>query len=170
MALLLVPRPTFASFHLWTIDEVFSDSTGSLQFIELNCSFGSQQFLNGQSFKTNSHTLPFASNLPSDTLNKHFVLATQAFATKYNTAPDYTIPSNFFSTQGDILNYANANSFSFTSGQLPTDGLHSLLGDHVSKPVAAATNFSGKTVAVPEPGLMSLLALAIPALLRRRRN
>ena len=38
-----------AAFHLWKIDEIYSNADGSVQFIELKALSGGQQFLAGHS-------------------------------------------------------------------------------------------------------------------------
>src|SRR5450432_1395701 len=39
----MITTPAHAAFHLWNIREVYSDASGSLQFIELFTSAGAQQ-------------------------------------------------------------------------------------------------------------------------------
>src|SRR5204863_1027794 len=41
--------PANAAFHLWTIREVYTDASGTLQFIELFDPSGGQPLVNGQS-------------------------------------------------------------------------------------------------------------------------
>ena len=49
VAALITASPAQAAFHLWTIRELYSDASGSLQFIELFCPANGQTVLGGQS-------------------------------------------------------------------------------------------------------------------------
>src|SRR5678815_2753957 len=46
--------PARAAFHLWTIREVYTDASGTLQFIELFDPSGGQPLVNGQSITVSS--------------------------------------------------------------------------------------------------------------------
>src|SRR5437667_8466737 len=77
----LASTPVQAGFHLWTIREVYTDSSGSLQFLELfDPSFGGQQFVGGFTLtvtdagNTTTHSFTFPSNLPGDTFNHAMLL------------------------------------------------------------------------------------------------
>ncbi len=50
-----------AAFHLWKIDEVYSNASGTVQFIEMDASSnGGQQFTTGQSLTSGAHTFTFS--------------------------------------------------------------------------------------------------------------
>jgi hypothetical protein len=123
-----------AAFHLWQITEVYSNASGTVQFIELhtatgNANGGSQQFVSGHTLASNGHTFNFTTNLPGDTLNKDFILATPGYFALGASVPtaDYNLGvNNFFSVTGDTINFASVNTLTFTAGQLPTNGLNSL--------------------------------------------
>jgi hypothetical protein len=51
--------PAGAAFHLWTISEVYSNSDGSVQFIELFTPSVGQTFTNGTQIKSNGNTFTF---------------------------------------------------------------------------------------------------------------
>jgi hypothetical protein len=175
-----------AAFHLWQITEVYSNSDGSVQFIELhtnagNSNFGSQQFVNGQTLKSNGHTFSFTANLPGDTLNKDFILATPGYFALGASVPtaDYNLGvNNFFSVMGpDTINFASVNTLSFTAGQLPTDGTNSLMrafNPPTQTTFSTATNspmnFAGVTGTVPEPSALFLAALSAGMLWKTRRR
>jgi hypothetical protein len=155
-----------AAFHLWKIDEVYSNASGSVQFIELSASTnGGQQFVNGQTLKSNGHTFSFTANLPSDTTNKHFLLATPGyFALTGVPTADYNLGvNNFFNVNGDTINYAGGiNTLAFTAGQLPTNGLNSLNRDYNAGPTTftvgsnSPTDFTGTAGSVIKPGDVNL--------------
>lgn len=150
-----------ATFHTWQISEIYSNASGTVQFIQMHESLGFdfQGFLAGHTFTTNAYTFTFAANLPgTSTANKYFLLATLGYAALPGAVqPDYTIPANFFSTSGDTLNYAGVDAFTFTAGQLPADGVHAL---DRSKAVAMnqETSFAGASGSVvPEPSSLAVM-------------
>jgi len=174
-----------ATFHLFTIQEVYTNSDGSVQFIECFTSFGSQQFLNGHTVR--SETGSVAQNifnlgqLPGDTTNRTFLVGTANLFTLYGVQPDFVIPANFFA--------GGANNFiSFAEGtdrvnltNLPTNGVMSLNGLNANTGQTAAatsinaqgtpTNFAGQTATIPEPApaVLALAALGTAAWVRKRR-
>jgi hypothetical protein len=162
--------PTHASFHEWKITEVYSNSSGSVQFVEMFDPFGGENFINtfGASLSSGSHSYSFPDDLAGDTTNKHLLIATPGYAAlNPSHPPDFTFAANnFFSTSGDTINYDGLDSLTFASGQLPTDGLQSLnrsWGDTTSGAAAAATptNFAGDVGQVPEPASVTLAAAAL---------
>ncbi|MDP9174324.1 MAG: hypothetical protein M3O30_10730 [Planctomycetota bacterium] len=176
-----------ASFHLWKVDEVFSNASGSVQYIEFqqpNFEFDDERFLTSGGTVTDStlsHTLNFLTDLPSaPNANSHFLVATPGYvALKGVPAPDYVLPSNnFFSTSADTIIYAGGvNSLAFTAGQLPVDGVLSLNRAYGSSTFTTATNsptnFAGQTgtVSLPEPGVFAIAAgSALIGLIRPRRR
>lgn len=172
-----------ATFHLWKIDEVYSNSTGTVQFIDFkqpSSEFDNESFVGGQSLTDSAlgHTFMFPSDLPSTPVaNQHFLVATPGY-TGLPGLPhaDYTLPVNgFFKTSGDTLTYAfGVNSLTFAGGQLPTDGVHALFRDYggseLKTGVNDAINFAGQSGSVPEPGTLALLAGAAGLSLMRRRR
>ena len=173
-----------ATFHLWKIDEVYSNAAGTLQFIEFqqpSFEFDDERFLSGitltDSALGNSFTFP--SNLPSQpAANSHFLVATPGYAALPGVpAPDYVLPKNdFFSTAGDTLTYAGGvDTITFTAGQLPTNGTDSINRAYGSAAFTSGpnspTNFLGQTGSVPEPGTAGLLvAGGVFAISRRSRR
>jgi hypothetical protein len=160
-----------AAFHLFQITEVYSNASGTVQFIELHTTTGasnggSQQFVSGQPFKSNGHTFNFPANLPGDTLNKSFILATPGYYALGSAVPtaDFNLGvNNFFSTTADTINFANVNTLTFTAGQLPTNGLNSL--NRAFNPATpttftvgsnSPTNFSSATGSTVAPGDVNL--------------
>ncbi|MES2922692.1 MAG: PEP-CTERM sorting domain-containing protein [Verrucomicrobiota bacterium] len=173
-----------AAFHLFEIQEIYTNSAGTVQFIELFTAFGGQQFLAGHSitFQLNGVSqTPFSlSDLPGDTSNKTFLVGTANLTTLYNVTPDFIIPASFFT--------AGANNFiNFAEGTdrvnltlLPTNGtsaLNGLVGN--TGQTAAATsvnaqatprNFAGQTATIPEPATAALVVLALGGTTLRRRR
>src|SRR5215468_9235344 len=109
----LVANVTWATFHTYQIQQIFSNADGSIQFVVLHEVLGlnGQEFLVGHSlFATPAmgmtQQFPFPSNLPSDnTAGTHVLIATQGFAALGIVTPDYVVPNGFFPLSGTI-NYA----------------------------------------------------------------
>src|SRR5467141_1772419 len=94
-----IALPAHAAFHLFRIDQVYSNSDGSVQYVVMREATGT----NGENFwmgntlaTTNTHgqnkQLIFPSNLPCWT--------TAGFAALGLVTPDYTIPARFIPTDG----------------------------------------------------------------------
>lgn len=89
------------SFHLFRINELYSNSTGSIQFIELTIGdINGESFWQGQSIDVIQgnavHSFRFTTNLPNpNTANKSALIATQGFANLNFIAPDYIVPDEF---------------------------------------------------------------------------
>ena len=174
---LALPALAHASFHLWYPDEVFSDATGTVQFVEFSDSSDFEQFLTETSLTTKTTAYPCATDLPSSsTAGKHFLVASQGYAALAGApTADYLLPNNFLSTSSDTVYLAGTIEphFSF-NGNLPLDGTHSLSfnGFTYTSITNSPTNFAGATgsiTAAPEPASLSLLALGGLLLVKRRR-
>src|SRR5204863_8117339 len=87
--------PANAAFHLWQIQEIYSNSSGTLQFIELFDSNGGQNFVGGQKItvfnvgksQSNAFTLP-AGTLPGSSLNHHLLFGTSGIKAAGAPTPD----------------------------------------------------------------------------------
>jgi len=183
-ALLATALPARASFHLYDIQEVFTNADGSVQFIELFTTSGFQQFLTGHSitFQLNgSNQTPLVlSDLPGDTTNKTFLVGTANLATLYGVTPDFVIPANFLAQgSNNFINFAEGTD-RVNLSLLPVNGASSLNGlindggqTSASTSInllATPTNFAGATAVIPEPGGTLLYALGIGlAAMRHRR-
>lgn len=179
-------RPAQATFHLWHIDEVYSNASGTVQYIDfVQPSFiiDDERFLTeanlADSFSGNTYSFP--TNLPAAPVaNQHFLVATPGYAALSGVpAPDYVLPTNdWFNPNGDTITYAGfVDSFTFSSGQLPTDGTHALFRAYGSTTMSVvadtATNFAGVSgaVPVPEPAAFGLVSFGIfMGLMRRPRS
>ncbi len=167
-----------ATYHTYRIEEVYSNSSGTIQFIEMQEVFG----LNGQNLiseapdiRSGSKDFVFSINLPSTTTaHTDFLLATPGFeALPGAPTADYIIPSSFFNPAGDTLQYGSTGPdgvvdlTTFTA--VPTDPSQSLTrvgtsGNNYTTTAAVAHTFSGATFAVPEPS-SAVLILTSAALL-----
>lgn len=169
LALLLSAAPARAVFHLWDITEIYSNTDGSIQFVEFSTNASFQgRLLNHElvsvSFE-NRFTIP--SSLPTNTASRSFLVATPGFTVAAGIAPDYTLDGPlFFDPGGDSVRLVGADGITFGPGELPTDGTHSLNetfggGSRTTAP-NSPTNFAGQTGSiVPEPASGLLLALGL---------
>jgi serralysin len=183
LLVLLAPLSASARFHQWDITEVYSNANGSVQFVEAQVvnPVDDENLTGGQTLSSSSTTFTIPSNLATTTTTHHLLFATPAFASQpgcTSVTPDFTLAGpNFMSTfSSDLINFANVNIFSYTGGELPTDGVHSLNEAFNSNVRTTAnnspTNFAGQTCQLPEPsGWLGLLAgIACLAGLTRARQ
>ena len=170
-----------AGSHLWKFNEIFSNSDGTIQFIEFHCPAGAdfETGLNGKNVTSLATTGDFTiSGLSLSTTGDKFLLfATEGFSALPGApAPDFIIPVGNVPFIGvgvsETLKYfpaGNYDTFSFTAGALPTDGINSLNFD-LSTGVNSPTNFSGDSgsisapVAVPSVSGWGLVALVLMVL------
>jgi hypothetical protein len=157
-ALAVCAWPTQAAFHLFRIDQVFSNADGSIQYVVMRESTGSnnENFWGGQSLRSvdqagTSKQLLFPSNLPSSaTASRSVLIATPGFAALGLVTPNYTMPAEFVPRNGGTLNFAGVDQISLPV--LPIDGATAI--DRNGAPVPATPrNFAGDsaTVMLPPP-------------------
>ncbi len=176
-----------AGFHIFDIQEIYSNADGSVQFIELFSTSSNQEFVSGQTIKLEAAspvstlaTFTFPSNGPTGTLNKTYLIGTSNLTSLYGVTPDFVLPTNFLGVAGGFTN----KQLNFASGtdvvnllNLPLDGvgsLNGLIGNNTPTNTsvnaqATPKNFAGATVTIPEPVSAALLGFGVLALLRRRR-
>ncbi|HEY6563698.1 MAG TPA: PEP-CTERM sorting domain-containing protein, partial [Pirellulaceae bacterium] len=133
-----------AAFHLWDIREVYTNASGSVQFIELFTTSNSQEFLAGQTITTGAHTFTFPGNSPAPTMNRSLLLATAGFTALAGVTPNFTIISQFFNPAGDTINFAGGFDI-VTFASAPTDGVRSLNYPGAVVALNSPTNFAGTT-------------------------
>jgi hypothetical protein len=149
--------PVAATFHLWRMQELYSNADGTVQYLELSTNSGGQQFLDGHNLSSTSgatsHDFDFVSNLPGDSANKTFLVATQGFAALGIVTPDYIVPNGFFFFGGGSINFAAVDTWNH--GALPGGNLS--LSRNGTTGAASPRNFAGQTgslgPALPTPGV-----------------
>lgn len=141
-----------AGSHTWDITEVFSNASGTIQFIELQecCGGAGEIGLPGHNLTSNSNTFLIPGGaLTGPTSNKFYLIATQGFADLPGApTPDAIIPAGnvpFFSTGGDTVQYVPWDTWTF--GAVPTDGTTSLERDGTMG-LNSPTNYAGQTGSV----------------------
>lgn len=150
-ALAIATLPAQATFHLYGIDQIYSNADGSVQFMSF------LGFADGQD-KLAGHTLTathggttksfiFPANLPSgSTSGRTFLVGTQSFAALGLVTPDYVVPDRFFPTDGGTINYVGCCQITYNT--LPIDGTNALAANGSPTP-NVATNFAGQSGMVP---------------------
>lgn len=157
IVVLVASSHAVASFHLWTMNELYSNTDGSVQYLEMTALAGGQQNLLGHVLLTKlngvNQAYGFPTNLPGNSAGKKMLIATQGFAALNIVTPDYVVPNNFFARPGGIVDFANGADI-WQHGALPTDGNLSLNRDG-STAINSPTNFAGQTgrivAAAPAP-------------------
>jgi hypothetical protein len=154
-ALALVATHALAEFHLYQIDEIFSNASGSVQYVVMHEFTGSngENFWHGNPFTSmgsgGNQTFTFPANLPSSsTANTRVLIATQGFANLGLITPDFVVPNNFLSLTNGTINYAGVDQVSYA--MLPTDGVSALNRNGMTV-ANVATNFAGQTASVTAP-------------------
>ena len=175
------PTPAYAGHHLWRLTQLFSNASGSIQFVQLFVADANEAGVGPFTITASGHTFNFVTNLPSAaTANTWILVGTPSFASAPGAVtPDYIMPANFFATGGGTIAYAGAVD-TWNYGTVPTDGAHSLMRDGTT-PVNTVKNFAGQAgavvLAIPAPalttwGIVALVGtlLLIASGLLRRRN
>lgn len=141
------------SFHLFRINELYSNASGSIQFIELTIgNTNGESFWQGQSIDVAQdsavHSFRFITNLPNpNTANKSVLIATQGFANLNLATPDYVVPDGFLFTSGSAtVNFASVDAVTYTN--LPINGIHSIDRNGTIQ-VNSPQDFAGATGTVP---------------------
>jgi len=150
LAVALAGIPARASFHLFSMDELYTNGDGSVQFMEMSALTGGQQFVAGHTLVatdgTTTHTFSVPANLPGDTSGRRVLFATQGFAALGIVTPDYVVPNGFFFQGGGTVRWGEgADVWNYPA--LPTDGQHSIerTGAQV---VNSPQNFAGATASI----------------------
>lgn len=129
------------------INELYSNASGTIQFIELNVgNFNTMHPWEGWSIivtqGATEHLFTFSSDLPDTHGPTNVLIATQAFADLGIVTPDFIIPSGFLFIDGGIVNFVQREIVAYPA--LPTDGTLSWNFDG-STGVNSPTNFAGST-------------------------
>ncbi len=134
----LIVTPAWSGSHLWEINELYSSSDGTIQYIELyNSTAANEINMAAKWIKSNlNQSTNFGFTLPpNSTADKYLLLATTGYANLHPDAPQpdfiINIPADFFETSGDDIDYwfypnNPWTMLSFGPGDMPTDDLHSM--------------------------------------------
>lgn len=151
-ALAAASLPASAIFHLWSIDELYSNADGTIQYLELRALAGGQQFLEGHELASTHggqvHVFTFPQDLPGDTSNRRMLIATEGFAALGLVAPDYVVPNGFFGSGAGQVDFAGADVWNHPAP--PTDGTRSLNRNGTTG-TNSPRNFFGATGTIAAP-------------------
>jgi len=169
VSLSLIAPAAFAGAHTWDIWEVFSNASGTIQFVEMKDPIGTaEDFIGGHQIRGNPSGALYtiANSLSGATNNKFWLVATPAFAALPGApVPDEIKPSGFlFAVSDTSVDYVSLDTMTWAAGALPLDGIHSLQRPGMNlAPVSVVnspTNFHGDTGSVnaapPIPGVPGL--------------
>ncbi|HIF94129.1 MAG: hypothetical protein ABGX04_14560 [Myxococcales bacterium] len=145
-----------AGIHTWDVVEVFSNSDGTIQYVELLDlgTTGAEVGVGNGSLSSTAHSFSWANGTVTGPTNgKSYLIATAGFAALPGApTPDVIIPPAnvpFFNTGGDTVSFAGVDSFAF--GPVPTNGLDSFdstTGSGTNSP----KNYAGDTGTVDASG------------------
>lgn len=146
------------SFHQYKINELYSNASGTIQFIELTVgNANGESHWEGVTLSATgngvTHSFSFPGDLSSSsTANTSVLIATQGFANLGLLTPDFIVPAGFLFTTGGTLNFGGADIVTYTA--LPADEVHSV---NRSGTQASATpkNFAGATASLPTPEIQT---------------
>ncbi len=120
-----------AGIHTWDVREVFSNASGTIQYVELfdAGSGGLETGVSGGTISSGTQTHTWSSPAVAPPTNgKSYLIASATFAALPGApTPDAIIPVGkmpFFNVAGDTVNFGPYDSFVF--GAVPTNGIDSL--------------------------------------------
>jgi hypothetical protein len=156
--------PANATFHLWYINEIYSNASGTVQYIEMKAAASGQQFVRGHTIRSSSggttNSFTFPTDLPGDSAEsadpggggygyggyggdlvyKTFLIATQGFAALGTVTPDFVVPNGFLFPAGGTLVFGEGAD-TLSHGALPSDG-RSVTRDRIAA-APSPMNFAG---------------------------
>ena len=130
-AVIMSPRVDAAETpSIWFCEELYTNFDGSVQFLMFWTDLPGQQYLSGQTIWAASgkrlHTYTFPSDLPGETANRRFLVATEGFRDLHVLTPDYVVPNGFlFLDDGAVSCVGNPYPGHTRAdyARLPTDGV-----------------------------------------------
>jgi hypothetical protein len=145
-----------AGIHTWDVLEVFSNSDGTIQYVELLDvgATGTEVGVGNGSLTSSLHSFSWMNEaVTPPTAGKRYLIATAGFAALPGApTPDVIIPPAnvpFFNTAGDTVSFAGVDSLVF--GAVPTNGLDSF--DEVAGVATnSPENYAGATGTVDASG------------------
>jgi hypothetical protein len=155
-SLLGASAPVSAAFHLWQMNELYSNSDGSIQFLELTALAPMQQFMKDHTLVTvvtattaGPKVFTFPSNLPGDTAGRRMLIGTLGFANLGVVVPDYVVPNGFFPLfNGSIVFAEGADTWTYSYHIGLCGGLS--FARNGSTSLNSPTNFMGQTGALSD--------------------
>lgn len=172
----LAAGSAYGGAHTWDVNEVFSNADGTIQFVELKEANGTpgETGVTFQTLFSDAESFTIGGSITGPTSDKFFLIATQSFADLPGApTPDAIIPPGvipFINVNGDSIVYGPYDTLSFSSGELPTDGVNSLTDGAGTGP-NSPTNYAGDSGSidvsegdVPAASTWGLTAMALAIL------
>jgi serralysin len=177
---------TQAAFHLWDVNELYSNADGTIQFIEMHVPASepfnnNEHFVSGTMFSssngptTNTFALDHNLNTSIPTGGRYFLVGTSGFAAAPGTVtPDFILPNGFLFPPGGFLTYQDPSTatIDFVGYSALPPGILSWNRDG-SNGINSPTNFAGQAgsiVPLPAAGWLLLSGLAVLMARRTRRR
>ena len=154
------PQQSWAGAHTWDVWEVFTNADGTIQFVELKDTSGTNETgLGGHVMQASpsGHTYTLVGGIVGPTTGKSYLLGTTAYAALPGApAPDEILPDNFLALTDTSCSYTPLDTASWAPGALPTDGIHSLSRLVTNGPMTNVTNspknYAGATATIDASG------------------
>ena len=141
------------TYDKWTIDEIYSNANGSIQFIMFYYIFDVGGSLAGQTLIASNGVMTHAYTFPHDVPVAHiyscedlcetFLVASQGFADLNLVKPDFVVPNGFLFIPGGSLTFLSGK----VEYRVPTDGENALWenvadgGDYIYTALAVPNNY-----------------------------
>ncbi|GAB5499604.1 MAG: hypothetical protein PsegKO_19150 [Pseudohongiellaceae bacterium] len=147
-----ISLPALSQAQDWSISEVFTNSDGDVQYVELSSDSSDQGALSGLTMVSmndnDTHEFVLDSDLAGETAGASLLLATSGFVSLTGLTPDYTLPDGFVPLPGGSLNFAQeTDTLEYVAGQMPLNGVQALSGDLLPV-IPGPTNFAGLSASV----------------------
>ncbi len=136
----------FTNIPHWSINEIYSNSDGTVQYIELFTTVDGQQGLTGRQITASALGVENGFSIPGDlsgiTTGRTVLLATAAYEQLSGISPDFILPDKFIPPGVTKISFADVDSVEFDRSELPLNGTQALNSDLI--PVRPnASNFLG---------------------------
>ncbi len=135
------------AFHLWNMNEIYSNADGSVQFLELSVTADGENLIRDHGIFSiragaPTQTYIFPRNLTFNTRGKSLLIGTVGFAALGAVTPDFVVPNGFFAPGGGIVNFADVDIWQYPA--LTNGNAHSLNRNGVFA-INTPRNFAGET-------------------------
>ena len=167
LSLLAISTWSQATFHIVQINEVYSNASGTVQFIEITMLANGQNLFSGQTLTStqggNVNSFTFQKNLANATAGDSVLIGTTGYAALPGVpAPDFIVPNGFVFTSNVTISFAGVDSV--TLATVPTDGTRSVNRSGVTATNSPRNNArTSGTVVLAASASIALTSNANPA-------
>lgn len=118
--------PAQATFHQFSLNEAFSNASGTVQYVELVALAAGQQAVQGHTLVstdgTTTRTFTLPGNLPGDTAGRMMLIGTAGVRSAFGVAPDFVMPDGFLHASAGTLTWGEGAD-TWVHQSLPGAGL-----------------------------------------------